>query len=78
MILIVRHNFSQNGIRILGHRIITIEVNSSPFDNLSVAQLKDELRKLGLPLSGTKAILVKRLLDNTDQQTANQVSSFYD
>lgn len=44
------------------------ETEEDYLESLTVPELKEKLRLLGLPVSGVKAALIKRLLDDYDEQ----------
>ena len=47
---------------------------SDEFENMTVAQLKDVLRERGLPVSGKKAELVARLMEESESPTVEDQS----
>ena len=47
---------------------------SDEFENMTVAQLKDVLRERGLPVSGKKAELVARLMEESESPNVEDQS----
>ena len=61
--LLLAHAFHRPHLSPLRSRLMKITASSDSSESLTVPQLKKALRSQGLPVSGTKAVLQKRLRD---------------